>query len=385
MEINSGFVLGTLVAILIAFVFYYKFFWRGRKPDEMTDGKRDKGSTDSKRDEGLTDNKRGEDLPVVPVIPAKKESISDYIRNRQQSDIALKQIFIELIRDKDKSNSHFETGDILSALESLGYSVRSLVSWFNEAGYILEDLTKILADYLEGLSNKERLEVLFPLAKGETAEKRIQSFLGAVGQTWDYDESDFADLAEALLEQNCALEDVVGALYRETDMTLGGIIEILPAGREPDLKTSARLAKNLKIDLSDEHKTLFGEKDLAETVDFLREYGMNVEETMRFVSERESLEIDEAFDCFLKSYSRPQEVISALLRSQEIEGDPADIVAAALERKISVPEIAECLKEEDVDLEELDDGMRDADVGIEDRISILYAIISSKERNENSV
>ncbi len=377
MEINSSFVLGTFVAILIALVLY-RFFWYNKKQENLDHSQVLPSDQREKPDQN-------QDQAPVGEKEEKKESALDYIQARQQSGVAPGQIFIELIRDKDKSTSHFETKDILFALESLGYSVRSLVSWFDEAGYAFEDSTKILADYLEGLSNKECLEVLFPLVKGETAGKRIENFLGAFGQIWDYSKVDFADFAEALLEQGCVLEDVVGALYRKTDMLLGEIIEILPAGQEPDLKTSARLARNLKVDLSDEYETLFGEKDLAEIVDFLREYGIGVEEAMWYISERESFEIDEVLDCFLKSYPQPQEVLSALLRSEEIEGSLADIIAAALEKGISAPEIAECLKKEDIDLEELEEGMRDADVGIEDRVSILHAIISSKKRNANSV
>ncbi len=375
MEVNSGFILGTFVAILLAFVFY-KFFRRNKKQE---------GPDHSQVLPSGQPEKLEQSLAPVDKKEEKKESALDYIRARQQSGVDPKRIFVELIRDKDRIVSHFETEDILSALKSLGYSVRSLVSWFNEAGYALEDLTTVLADYLESLSNKEFLEVLFPLVKGETVGKRIENFLETFGQTWDYGENDFADFAEALLEQDCTLEDVVGALYRKADMLLGEIIEILPAGQKPDLKTSARLARSLKVDLSDEHETLFDGKDLAEIVDFLREYGMNAEEAMQYISERESPEVGDVLDCFLKSYPQPQEVLSALLRSEEIEGSAADIVAAALERGISAPEIAECLKKENVDLEELDGGMRDADVGIENRILILHTIISSKKRNENSV
>ncbi|HVO28637.1 MAG TPA: hypothetical protein VMT81_01490, partial [Candidatus Paceibacterota bacterium] len=185
----------------------------------------------------------------------------------------------------------------------------------------------------------------------------------------------------------CSTEEAAAIVYRKTDMTLGAVLRDLKLLNSPEV--CARIAKNLDVDLSDgdEYNAMLEDDDVEfeHAAAILRACGKTAGDAVSAENMHEKFssvdEVEDIFESLSKAGFTNEEIMSGICSSDIFNDNPyATIVQDAIEHKVPMAEIVAFLQKENIDPDGLDDEMREAEMGIQNRIDILHGLIHAEKR-----
>ncbi len=267
---------------------------------------------------------------------------------------------------------------IRTALQ-VGFSPAETAKFMAERKYETSEIGTILVAECK-LTVFELGEIIMPLAKDGDKAARAEETFEIVKDAYGLGDDD-ADLLQLPTHLGCSNEDAAVIIYSKTDMRLGSTLRALKLCAVPDV--AADIARKLDVDLSDddEYETIREDDevgfDAAATI--LRACGKDAETVILAENAHDELsddKLDEVFSSLSAAGFSHTEIIKGVIDSGIISRNSyAAVAQAALERKVPTGTIVAFLKDEGVDIDELDEEMRELEMETPTRIDLLHAYL----------
>ncbi len=358
---------GTLVFITLVVLIAGYLIFRPRKKKATEESERPAPSRDSSP------------APTVSVLKENpRERLTDWLRKQKVANLSL-DTHTTLATAMIEFSERVTVDNIVRGALQVGYSPSEVSTFMLSQGYELGEVAGVLVDE-ENLEVRELADIVMPLAQGSTVAERAEKTFEIVKAPFTVEDDD-EDFLELPAHMGCSKEESVVILYRQTGLNLGAVIRLLKLDKEPD--TVARIAKTLEVDLSDSNE--YEELRRDDEIDFevaariLKACGFDAEtilSTEHSFNEFSDDQLEDAFTPLVTAGFSKQEILIGLSRA-EIVGDnsSAILVQFALDENISMDDIIRFLKNEDVDVDTMDEEMRELDMETETRINVLHALI----------
>lgn len=330
-------------------------------------------------------------FPVVPpgsVVEGRKNEPLTSFRVSLEAARARGEAFKEsFLRAFDEQAGKLDFDDALQAAFDMGFKMEDLVALMGERHHPL----RAIAEFVNENENPdlERLfRVITPAATGDSVEEKAEDILGAVGYVFELGgEGD--TLAKLLTDFGCSTEEAAISVYQQTDMNLGDVIISMHLEDKPELVVS--LTKDLGVDLSDdgEYKALRdGAVDFSKAAGLLKACEKQVVEVLDTENSYEgscliSDDLREALDDLLKAGFTREEVLDGIFHADFMNDQSNGAVVTALsDAGVSIDGIINLILKEDIDPDDLDGELSDANVDLRKRVELLHALFETMDRQK---
>jgi hypothetical protein len=270
---------------------------------------------------------------------------------------------------------------LLAAIQialQIDYPPSEVATFMANRSYKPKEIAALLAEEYS-FEVKELADIIMPLVKNENVAARAKTTFDIVKDSLnDPDNDDLMDLPTHL---GCSTKEAADILYKSTDMRLGAILVGLELTDQPTV--AADIARDIDVDLSEdeEYKSLRDDDDIDFQIAaaILKACGKDAETVIvaeNRYQEFSNDQIDEIVPPLTEAGFANVEIMAGISASNIIGSNTfGTIVQGAIEADIPLEDIISFLKEEDVDLNDLDEEMRTSDVEILTRVDILHALL----------
>ncbi len=200
------------------------------------------------------------------------------------------------------------------------------------------------------------------------------------------------DRLDSWIKEGRCLKDIFIEFLDADILSFGDILSKVSEGVVIVVDEIGKIAKDLEVDFSDSDTRSGIDLPLEWTIKLFRAAEVENTDIAVYILEDWNDSLSTMMKAFLEAGFTQKEMLDAFFEAIDIaypedeEYSDGDVVAAALDLKISHKDISDALSKWDIDVDDLDDEMHDADIDFKDRVRILAPLLEkdSEEIPQNA-
>jgi hypothetical protein len=287
--------------------------------------------------------------------------------------------FTSAMRD---TSDALQTGDALKEAAQMKYPAETIASFMASKKVPLTEIASFVDDHYDP-DFGTMLNILAPLAAGETPEaKAYELFLG-VSEVYDL-EDEMPDLVTRFQALGCTKRGAIKIIIDHSEDSLGQIFTRLKLYEDAQLAATIIREDASDIDLcdSDNYDELrSGGASFVQMATLLKRAGVKASAIMDAESVFEGISLEDIgviLPTLTEAGFPEHEVITGLLDTESTTDEPPGaILLAAFNAGVPAAVLGDILRERNLDIDELDEEMRDAEAGAETRFRIFQGFFGS--------